>query len=275
MENNTRKVESELVTVVEQPTKYILNNVVPIPKTAGTAPHRPSLYLIKKDATIFEFLFSNKGLQRNNAIDIETHVAEQERLVQIDEAQGFYQFNNVDFNDFKNLDIYENFKSKVNGSGFNRGSDRNKFVLGVFIIIFQAFLLGRYPHTVYYDFHCILCTFMIVQKGVYYKTRGYHYYLTDLCYATNWLTIVFFEFLPKNDYIFKTAFFYSTGILAMATYQFRNQLVFHNFDYLSSLSIHLFPMIAFWNLRWFTFPYEATLAESDRRFLTLDTSFDL
>ena len=113
-----------------------------------------------------------------------------------------------------------------------------------------------------------------MQKGIYYKTRGYHYYLTDLCYACNWLAIVFFEFLPKNDIAFKTAFFFSNGILAMATYQFRNQLVFHNFDYLSSLSIHLFPMIAFWNLRWFTFDHEKSLPEDQRRFLELDTSFD-
>lgn len=110
----------------------------------------------------------------------------------------------------------------MNGSGFNRGSDRNKFIIGVIMIIAMAFMLGRYPNDKYYDFHSILVTFLIVQKGIYYKTRGYHYYLTDLCYACNWLSIIFFEFLPKNDIAFKTAFFFSNGILAMATYQFRN-----------------------------------------------------
>jgi hypothetical protein len=33
-------------------------------------------------------------------------------------------------------------------------------------------------------------------------------------------------------------------------------------------------MIVFWNLRWFTMPYEATLPEEERRFLSIDTSFD-
>ena len=33
-------------------------------------------------------------------------------------------------------------------------------------------------------------------------------------------------------------------------------------------------MIAFWNLRWFTFEYEEGIPEDQRRFLDLDTSFD-
>jgi hypothetical protein len=116
------------------------------------------------------------------------------------------------------VDIWENLQHKINGSGFSRGSDRNKFILGVFMVIFMAFLLGRFPHRLYYHYHCILVTFLIVQKGIYYKTRGYHYYLTDLCYAVNWLTIAYFQLLPKNDYVFKTVFFYCNGILAMAIY---------------------------------------------------------
>ena len=98
--------------------------------------------------------------------------------------------------------------------------------------------------------------------------------MTDLCYFVNALTVIFFQLFPKNDIVFKTAFIYANGTLAVAVYQFRNSLVFHNFDMLSSVSIHLFPMIAFWDLRWQTMPYEANLPESERRFLQIDESFD-
>ena len=51
-------------------------------------------------------------------------------------------------------------------------------------------------------------------------------------------------------------------------------MVFHKYDNLTSLALHAMPLICVWNLRWSTLPYEATLPESERRFVDLDTSFD-
>ena len=86
--------------------------------------------------------------------------------------------------------------------------------------------------------------------------------MTDLCYWVNILTIVYLKIYPKDDRLFKVAFLYANGTLPVAIYLFRNSLVFHNFDMVSSVAIHLFPMIALWNLRWVTIPYEANLPES-------------
>ena len=43
---------------------------------------------------------------------------------------------------------------------------------------------------------------------------------------------------------------------------------------MTSLMLHVFPMLSMWNMRWYTMPYEATLPEKERRFLDLDTSYD-
>jgi hypothetical protein len=83
--------------------------------------------------------------------------------------------------------------------------------------------------------------------------------MTDLCYMVNYLVIVFLKLYPKNDIVFKVAFMYANGTLPVSVYLFRNSLVFHNFDMLSSVCIHLFPMIAMWNVRWVTIPYEAEI----------------
>lgn len=51
-------------------------------------------------------------------------------------------------------------------------------------------------------------------------------------------------------------------------------MVFHNMDNMTSLMLHVFPMLSMWNMRWYTMPYEATLPEKERRFADLDTSYD-
>jgi len=66
---------------------------------------------------------------------------------------------------------------------------------------------------------------------------------------------------------------YGNGMLGTAIAAFRNQMVFHKYDNLTSLALHAMPLLCVWNIRWCTMPYEATLPESERRFGNLDTSF--
>ena len=188
--------------------------------------------------------------------------------------QGYYMFNNIDFDEFKHNDFSENITHTITGAGFTRSGDKNKFILGVMLTMAQAFILGKYPNDLYYKFHSILTVFMIFQKTLYYKSRGWHYYMTDLCYSVNFLCIVYLIWFPKNDIMFKVVFLYANGTLPIAVYLFRNSYVFHNFDMLSSCAIHMYPMIAIFNLKWVTMPYEASLPEAERKFVTLDEDFD-
>lgn len=108
-------------------------------------------------------------------------------------------------------------------------------------MIFQTFFLGRYPNSFYYDYQSALLTLLVFLKWVYYKSQGWHYYMTDFCYAANALLILFLEFYPNSDYLFKTCFFFANGCLAIAVAAFRNQMVFHKVDNMSSLALHIFP----------------------------------
>ena len=147
------------------------------------------------------------------------------------------------------------------------------FVLGVMTVIVHAFMLGRYPHGFYYDFHCVFCTSMVLAKWLYYKSRGWHYYMTDWCYTANALLVLFLTFQPKNHWLFKACFLHANGGLAVAIAAFRNQMVFHNFDNLTSLALHILPLLVTYNIRWNTIPYEATLPKSERRFFSDDDEF--
>jgi len=46
--------------------------------------------------------------------------------------------------------------------------------------------------------------------------------MTDFCYYANFLGIIFLQFFPKNDYLFKANFLFSNGSLAVAIAAFRN-----------------------------------------------------
>eukprot|EP00355_Strombidium_rassoulzadegani_P010128 CAMPEP_0168618604 /NCGR_PEP_ID=MMETSP0449_2-20121227/6158_1 /TAXON_ID=1082188 /ORGANISM="Strombidium rassoulzadegani, Strain ras09" /LENGTH=218 /DNA_ID=CAMNT_0008659485 /DNA_START=1070 /DNA_END=1724 /DNA_ORIENTATION=+ len=97
--------------------------------------------------------------------------------------------------------------------------------------------------------------------------------MTDFCYMANALLIIFLAFLPQNDYLFKACFFFANGSLAVAVGAFRNQMVFHKYDNLTSLALHIFPQVTTWNLRWSTMPQEVGVAEELRRVTELDTTF--
>ena len=97
--------------------------------------------------------------------------------------------------------------------------------------------------------------------------------MSDFCYYANFLLFIFLAVCPKNDYLFKSVFFFANGCIAIAVGAFRNQMVFHKFDNMTSLALHMYPQVTLWNLRWFTMEYELTLPEDKRTFLTLDTSF--
>ena len=51
-----------------------------------------------------------------------------------------------------------------------------------------------------------------------------------------------------------TCFLFSTGPLSAAIAAFRNSLVYHRVDMLTSLAIHAIPMTLMCHIRWVTIP---------------------
>jgi hypothetical protein len=80
----------------------------------------------------------------------------------------------------------------------------------------------------------------------------------------NFLLILFLNFFPKNEWLYISLYCFAAGSLQVAVGAFKNQMVFHSLDNMSSLALHLFPTILLYNLQWNTMPYEKTLPESER-----------
>lgn len=83
-----------------------------------------------------------------------------------------------------------------------------------------------------------------------YKKRAWHYFLFDLCYYANILNFVYIWFLPSSSALFVACYCLSHGSLASAVITWRNSLVFHDFDKVTSLFIHVYPPLTFSVIRW-------------------------
>ena len=124
---------------------------------------------------------------------------------------------------------------------FTRLSDKLTFITGVLMVIFHSYIVGRYPHYGLYLYHSITISILVFGKWLYYKSLGWHYYMSDFCYYANFLLVIYLNVYPKNDDLFKSLFFFANGNIAIAVGAFRNQMVFHKFDNLSSLALHIYP----------------------------------
>ena len=66
--------------------------------------------------------------------------------------------------------------------------------------------------------------------------------------------LVLINGMSTNEQLFKMVFLYSNGCLGIAIAAFRNSLVFHRIDYITSLAIHVVPMLTSVRIRWYIIP---------------------
>ena len=90
-----------------------------------------------------------------------------------------------------------------------------------------------------------------------YKKIKFHYFLFDFCYFTNFLTLVYIwipSFTVDESYrgeLFTTCFSFAMGPLVSAIVLWRNSLVPHSTDKMTSLFIHISPSLTLWGIRWY------------------------
>lgn len=82
-----------------------------------------------------------------------------------------------------------------------------------------------------------------------YKKLQWHYFLFDLCYYVNILNFIFLWILPQSPSLFVACYCLSHGAVASAIITWRNSLVFHDSDKVTSLFIHIYPPFTFTVIR--------------------------
>lgn len=75
--------------------------------------------------------------------------------------------------------------------------------------------------------------FMPIRWYKYHKI-GFHYFLADLCYFVNMLLILSIWFFPQSKRLLISTFCLAFGNNAVAIAMWRNSLVFHSLDKVTS-----------------------------------------
>ena len=92
---------------------------------------------------------------------------------------------------------------------------------------------------------------MLLGRWSHFKSNKMHYFLLDFCYTVILLSLVHVHFLYRESYsetLFKMCFILSTGPPA-AIPLWKNSLVFHDFDKITSVYIHFLPTCLYYCLR--------------------------
>ncbi|KAH7888065.1 hypothetical protein F5I97DRAFT_1805925 [Phlebopus sp. FC_14] len=155
----------------------------------------------------------------------------------------------------------KNFKLKVSGrmqslvSSWHsakvvRTRDKVTFFFGVMSLLVSALLFGMAPEWVHISY-TIQGLYLLPLRAYNYKKRSWHYFLFDLCYYVTILNFIYIWLLPSSPALFMACYCLSHGSLASAVITWRNSLVFHDSDKVTSLFIHIYAPFTFTVIRHF------------------------
>ena len=121
--------------------------------------------------------------------------------------------------------------------------EKVSFICGVLNVFISGYLIGGYPEYFHIWYTAQLLYFMPIRCYTYHK-RGYHYFLADLCYFVNFLCMCTIWFFPNSKRLFISTYCLAFGNNAVAIAMWRNSMVFHSFDKVTSLFIHIMPCVS-------------------------------
>lgn len=123
-------------------------------------------------------------------------------------------------------------------------------VLGCFVVEAWALVAPRYFSYCY----ALVIVPLLIMRVYLYASAGWQYFLIDFCYFSNASCLAQLAFFPTSAFIFRANFLLTTGPLAMAVPTWRNSMVFHSLDRVTSSYIHVLPPIFAFVVRWFPPP---------------------
>jgi hypothetical protein len=127
--------------------------------------------------------------------------------------------------------------------------DKVSFVVGVGNACVAPALALRYPNSIpiYYSAQLVV---LLILRYVIYRSRRWHYFIFDICYFVNCMTMLFLWVYPNATWLYIAAFCMTNGPVAWAIITWRNSLVFHSLDKVTSVFIHIFPPLVTYCIRW-------------------------
>jgi hypothetical protein len=129
--------------------------------------------------------------------------------------------------------------------------ERLVFTLGVVNVAATFYILGSRP-TYFYLWHTPKSVVLIFMRWLAFlrEKPAQHYLLLDFCYWANLLLLLYCWVVPHSHVAFEVLFVAANGPLAWSVLAFNQSLVFHDWQRITSVFIHVSPMLFTFGLRW-------------------------
>ncbi|KAE8226683.1 hypothetical protein CF319_g768 [Tilletia indica] len=122
--------------------------------------------------------------------------------------------------------------------------DKVSFVIGVLNLVCSSLLITSRPDLVPLAYS-IQCIYFLPLRVFSYSRRRWHYFLFDYCYWISALCNVFLWIYPDSRFLFQASYCAAHGPLAWSVVTWRNSMVFHSLEKMTSLFIHIYPPLVF------------------------------
>ncbi|KAF8949812.1 hypothetical protein BGZ52_004691 [Haplosporangium bisporale] len=130
-----------------------------------------------------------------------------------------------------------------------RFMDKVAFTLGMFECCCTPWLVAQYPEWIPLV-HTVQVATLIMVRYFLYKKKSWHFFLLDMCYFVNVAVILYLYVFPQSQALLGAVWLLSLGPLAFAIITWRNSLVLHSLDKVTSVYIHMSPPITLYTVRW-------------------------
>jgi hypothetical protein len=137
----------------------------------------------------------------------------------------------------------------MNEPGFVMTMDKLSFVCGVLIIMIIEAVMLLVPRRMDLLYITLLVPLMIA-RYVTYRADGQHYFMYDFCYFAQIMLVLQTYAYPNDEKLGRAMFSISNGPLLLAIVMWRNSIVFHSFDKMTSMFIHILPPLVTFCHRW-------------------------
>ncbi|XP_064630480.1 uncharacterized protein LOC135489186 [Lineus longissimus] len=124
------------------------------------------------------------------------------------------------------------------------------YVIALVTVITLVYSLLEVQWFLPYYYTVSLPILIVFRYFLFFKLE-YQYFLLDFCYFGNLFCYISIWACPGNDEVFMVMFAIANGPLMSAILPYRNSLVFHDYDRLTSAYIHVIPAFVSFCIRWY------------------------
>jgi hypothetical protein len=118
--------------------------------------------------------------------------------------------------------------------------DKLAFTFGVLNLMMCQFCFINTPGY-FWVFYSIIMTISIISRYIHFKSLDWEYFMYDFCYFALVCNMASAVLYPEGNWFSRVSFIFANGPLPLAIVIWRNSYVFHDYDRMFSVYIHLLP----------------------------------